>query len=1760
MQHAKQYNFCGDNSISLFFLIPLKNLSVLTKKKIFLFSYILIILCSINVVLAESELAPGIISALDGPNVRVVENQVYIDIKSPEPHSAGLSHNRYTQFDVDRRGAILNNPESINAQIILNEVTGTKQSHLQGMLHVEGVRADVIVANPNGIYCDGCSFSNISQAILTTGVPNFESGLLMGFKIEKGKIVVSGNGLVAHGNATIDPMHIALLAKSVDIKSGIFAKDKNIRGFAPVGKLHIIAGRNNITLTRGTGSHRFIDEINMSHSKSAAQEDTSANQTEQIFIDVGSLGSMYAQKIFLTSTEQGIGVNSLGFIHAIEDLVIRADHIKNQEEGVLLSGHNPGHEMVIGRGDITINPVDTTSTESTFINKGKIEAGKNIGMAFAKFKNNIEEQALLFDFWANAPLLMPTIKAGDQLTIKTQSGENKGGILSAGEMLNLTSLDGTKSTGHFVNQAAVRHLYEHSYVQDGIKWRTYCFYDTCLKTKPADALLLSTQMIESSGGVMTAGRTIDIKVDQFPNKSTTAKPSLSGTKTIDEIALGGKIFADQKIDIDVNAFKNIGAEIRSGDILNITANDAENLSADIKGWKVYLKADDFIHKTVMTRHGTQAEYSDSVGKQALISGHHIHLDIKNDLNMAGAWIKASGDVRLHVEGKATLASLMRENKSIKETYDSKSKSGFFKDYGWQTTKLLEAIEQIHLNAGIDAEQALYFQGKPDVVFVGATLESGKKATIQSTHGHVYFKPLQLGSAIKNYTHTEEAWRTLFVPGSKESTTHDLSMHLKNINTEVVFSEGLDVFAPQGTVHIADADFMQIGTLSTGVPGTPTLTIKGKNIQANHLYSADQTQSNTTTHFFGIQYEMHSSVANAASNLFQKFEVRGSKSAYVRARILRGAQMAGDVTNLMFGDTLGGSVSFAFGKEDVTESNSHYNNGINQFYADHMLFEATEGDVNMSGAEMRSFNTDGKIAIKAKKKIFLSEAENKTRWDVDSKDKKFTIGGAASANVYMGAAGGGVRATYDSGTSNSTQQSTRFTPITLQANTLSFTSGEDMYLYGGKITGKEILLDIGRTLKIESAQETSNAYTNTHKWGGSFGVDANLYTLFGLNGDIHGEVGRTSQQDALTASQSGFVADKISGKIAHQLELVGAHMIANASTEKLVIGHKVQASMLIDNQKQDGWLVGGGVGVAVNGLPMGNIKYTSPVLKKFKSIQNATLAGDFWSAALATEGPLNTDAKKLMKMIVDDEVGTVEITGTFATLPRNAHPQKLNERKNISQNPVEKKASFALTENQITRYKLPKPMETDIAADASMPTQISNMHYIRIGDDHFPVIWDVNNATWRIFSPGYQYVRPQLPVKFADGKWQLHNDVGLLGGGNKVEYLNVADEDHEHLIVHQESDNDAAAWVEPKRTIGQRFTTWINRLTHRQNNYQEIENYPTGYRENMSSVQIDQMIHEGHWNSKQKSQLKKLSRVAKTRESFERKTNDVKSTSTLVAEHGRNVGWLPRLYPLMKSLDIPLTNEISTNQALVAAIAVAMSAPKVGSEKNKYFFPNMTLLARKLDEAVYPPDHTYKQRLNKMDKERYSDDHSHQGRLASQSSVSDQTQALTIESAQQKQFLKEGLLHLAQNQELIQNAYVQIDPALTTSQAINLLPENGSKLLSLRTAKHELLVGAIQSDDGSKVAQKFIISDAHFGTYIFSSKLEMGEALNKHLLNNRLAEEFYGANTNDHDKPVFAVADINPEWIRNISIGKGRVVNDLVTKDKLTPADTSSVFE
>ncbi|EJH8569939.1 filamentous hemagglutinin N-terminal domain-containing protein, partial [Escherichia coli] len=218
------------------------------------------------------------------------------------PSAGGVSHNTYSQFDVGNKGVILNNAHNNvqtqlggmvagnpwlakgEARIILNEVNSRNPSQLNGFVEVAGKKAQVVIANPAGISCDGCGFINANRATLTTGQPQMKNGSLTGFSVERGEIQVTGKGMDASRTDYTD-----IIARSVKINAGIWAQD-----------LKVTTGRNNVDIAHGQIEKKTGD----------------VSSQPQMALDVASLGGMYAGKIRLVGTETGVGVRNAGHIGA----------------------------------------------------------------------------------------------------------------------------------------------------------------------------------------------------------------------------------------------------------------------------------------------------------------------------------------------------------------------------------------------------------------------------------------------------------------------------------------------------------------------------------------------------------------------------------------------------------------------------------------------------------------------------------------------------------------------------------------------------------------------------------------------------------------------------------------------------------------------------------------------------------------------------------------------------------------------------------------------------------------------------------------------------------------------------------------------------------------------------------------------------------------------------------------------------------------------------------------------------------------------------------------------------------------------------------------------------------------------------------------------------------------------------------------------------------------------------------------------------
>ncbi|MFY3864052.1 hemagglutinin repeat-containing protein [Achromobacter xylosoxidans] len=275
------------------------------------------------------------------------------------PSAGGVSNNRYTQFNVGPSGVVLNNSGAASqtqlagqvagnpmlgnqrAATILNQVTANNPSRLMGMLEVAGNRANVIVANPAGITCNGCGFLNANRATLTTGKPVIGPDGTLGFDIASGRLAIEGAGLYGANLSQVD-----LLARTLELNAQVWADRLNVvAGSARVGYDGI-----DVSALAGDGAGTGVA------------------------LDVAALGGMYANSIRLIGTEAGVGVNVGGNLAALT--------------GTLSVSAN-GDVRILPSGRLQAATDLSVRSGRDIINDGTAAAGGALALnAAGKFANN----------------------------------------------------------------------------------------------------------------------------------------------------------------------------------------------------------------------------------------------------------------------------------------------------------------------------------------------------------------------------------------------------------------------------------------------------------------------------------------------------------------------------------------------------------------------------------------------------------------------------------------------------------------------------------------------------------------------------------------------------------------------------------------------------------------------------------------------------------------------------------------------------------------------------------------------------------------------------------------------------------------------------------------------------------------------------------------------------------------------------------------------------------------------------------------------------------------------------------------------------------------------------------------------------------------------------------------------------------------------------------------------------------------------------
>ena len=356
-----------------------------------------------------------------GPTMDEAPNGTPI-VNINKPNANGLSHNQYDMFNVDDKGVILNNsrrPVSTElagyvmgnpnlrgtaAKTILNEVTGTGATAMNGALEVAGRKAHVIIANPNGIAVNNGTFINTSAATLTTGNPIITDGTIAGYDVKQGTVTVSGQGLDASRTSRTD-----ILAEAVQLNGKVWSDES-----------HVVTGKNTISVD-GSGKVTNV---------------TKTSNSEQVGLDVSQIGGMYANSMYLVGTNDGFGVNNKGILSA-------QNHISVDSTG-----------KVQNSGTVVAPDISISAKGFTQVGKAKLyaDSARISADAFTQTGNAVTKDAPVLIARNNLAVATNTIKNTNGSVLKSEGVLQLGktmdynGVIS-GKMDTLTNVDATIEAG-----------------------------------------------------------------------------------------------------------------------------------------------------------------------------------------------------------------------------------------------------------------------------------------------------------------------------------------------------------------------------------------------------------------------------------------------------------------------------------------------------------------------------------------------------------------------------------------------------------------------------------------------------------------------------------------------------------------------------------------------------------------------------------------------------------------------------------------------------------------------------------------------------------------------------------------------------------------------------------------------------------------------------------------------------------------------------------------------------------------------------------------------------------------------------------------------------------------------------------------------------------------------------------------------------------------------------------------------------------------
>nr|CUV28161.1 putative hemagglutinin-related protein [Ralstonia solanacearum] len=993
------------------------------------------------------------------------------------PSAGGVSSNSFTNYNVGQAGVVLNNSGQNSqtqiagwvqgnpflgnnaARVILNQVTSGNPSVLAGPTEIAGNQASLIVANPAGITCAGCSFIQAPRVTLTTGTPNFDAlGNISSISVQQGQITVNGAGLDARG-AQLD-----LLSRAMAINGQVWAE-----------RINAVAGANSVDY--GSVTPTAIAGV---------------GPAPQVAIDVGQLGSMYGGGATrLIGTEAGLGVNIGGNLAALTgslnlaangDVTITPTGRVQSAADASLSAPNVNNQGVItGAGNVAVSGNTT--------NSGTLVAGANATVTGPQIANtgtigagvdgngNLTQPGSVALNASGAVRNSGSVLASQNIGVTAANIDASNGSMSAQGALTLSS-SGDVSTRNATLSA------------NGVTVQAAGALDnTAGKVSSTGVLQVGAQRVVNQGGLLASNGDTAITAGSLDNTSGelgSNAGNLTVTSTGDIANANGKLIAAQDANISGTSLGNQAGTVSAR---NLTLNTGTGMMDNTSGTVSATGTANVTAGHLVNQLGTLAGAGNVTANVASLDNTAGVLGSSGgalNVTSAGSVTNAGGKLLAAQDASIAAASLGNQGGTVAgQNVTLNTGTGALDN----TSGKVSAANTLQLDAGAVTNQGGTLAAVGDV--------HAKVASLDNTAGGI------VGSTQGNLTLTSTG--SVANAGGKLLATQDIQLQAGSLGNQAGTVSGRNVTVDTGTGALDNTGGAIVSTAALNTTAGSLTNTNGVMQAGTTLATQSQSLTNTNGNVIGNAVSV-----NAASLTNQHGTISSTTTLAVQGQTLSNDQgkMVSDGALTVNGGSLTNAGGQIASNSDVTVTGTTVDNSAGLMHAggtltvsgDKLLNKNTNtATTGMEGASVAltattSFdNTTGVIRSDQSTQI-TAPSINNTQGSIQSAG---TVGAKATAGLtntqgnVNGTKSVGVTAAQMSG--DGTVQSQGSVALNLQsdyANTGTLAAGQDVSVTTtGNVTNSGTM-SAGRNLAV-----SANNITNTQN-GELVGVVSNTLTAQG----------------------------------------------------------------------------------------------------------------------------------------------------------------------------------------------------------------------------------------------------------------------------------------------------------------------------------------------------------------------------------------------------------------------------------------------------------------------------------------------------------------------------------------------------------------------------------------------------------------------------------------------------------------------------------------